>query len=64
MLKLNVTAALRKHTSLHRPPELPCPICGKLFHNQTYLMRHANSVHAEAEDKKYKVGPVAEVKYC
>ena len=62
-------AALRKHASLHRPPELvrhdsldlplyrslqPCPICGKLFHNQTYLMRHANAVHADAEDKKYK----------
>ena len=52
---LILKAALRKHSSLHKPPELPCPICGKLFHNQTYLMRHATSVHGESEDKKFKV---------
>ncbi len=51
----NLLAALRKHSSLHKPPELPCPICGKLFHNQTYLMRHATSVHGDSEDKKFKV---------
>ena len=48
-------AALRKHSSLHRPPELPCPVCGKLFHNRTYMLRHANSAHRDPEEKKFKV---------
>ena len=46
--------ALKKHSSLHRPPELPCPICGKLFHNSQYLLRHAMSAHGNDSDKKHK----------
>ena len=37
---------------VYRPPELPCPICGKLFHNSQYLMRHANSAHGN--QKRFK----------
>ena len=61
-LIFDLIAALRKHSSLHKPPELPCPICGKLFHNQTYLMRHATSVHGDSEDKKFKVVMLINIK--
>ncbi|XP_023336017.1 zinc finger protein 366 [Eurytemora carolleeae] len=46
--------ALRKHSSLHKPPEHSCPICGKLFHNRQYLSRHALSQHAEQGIQKHQ----------
>ena len=34
--------------------ELPCPMCGKLFHNKKYLDRHARQVHTQQADMKFK----------
>eukprot|EP00088_Acartia_fossae_P056852 TRINITY_DN6625_c0_g1_i5.p1 TRINITY_DN6625_c0_g1~~TRINITY_DN6625_c0_g1_i5.p1 ORF type:complete len:532 (+),score=87.58 TRINITY_DN6625_c0_g1_i5:47-1642(+) len=46
--------SLTIHMSLHKPPEMPCPMCGKLFHNKKYLDRHARQVHTQQQDMKYK----------
>eukprot|EP00088_Acartia_fossae_P004585 TRINITY_DN11973_c0_g1_i1.p1 TRINITY_DN11973_c0_g1~~TRINITY_DN11973_c0_g1_i1.p1 ORF type:complete len:532 (-),score=107.87 TRINITY_DN11973_c0_g1_i1:32-1627(-) len=44
---------LANHMSLHKPPELPCPICGKLFHNKKYVDRHAKSAHVQQQDMRF-----------
>jgi len=51
---LSSRMALKKHASLHKPPEHECPICGKLFHNKAYLSRHAISQHGEQNVKKHQ----------
>ena len=33
--------------------ELPCPICGKLFHNKKYVDRHAKSAHVQQQDMRF-----------
>jgi len=51
---LATKTALKKHVTLHKPPGLSCPICGKLFHNQAYLTRHALSQHGNRSDQKHQ----------
>eukprot|EP00088_Acartia_fossae_P051533 TRINITY_DN5789_c0_g1_i4.p1 TRINITY_DN5789_c0_g1~~TRINITY_DN5789_c0_g1_i4.p1 ORF type:complete len:528 (+),score=91.14 TRINITY_DN5789_c0_g1_i4:34-1617(+) len=46
--------SLTHHMSLHKPPEFPCPICGKLFHTKRYVALHSKRVHAQPEAMKYK----------
>jgi len=46
--------SLTIHMSLHRPPEMECPMCGKMFHNKKYLDRHARQVHTQQQDMKFK----------
>eukprot|EP00088_Acartia_fossae_P051530 TRINITY_DN5789_c0_g1_i10.p1 TRINITY_DN5789_c0_g1~~TRINITY_DN5789_c0_g1_i10.p1 ORF type:complete len:534 (+),score=88.53 TRINITY_DN5789_c0_g1_i10:34-1635(+) len=46
--------SLIRHMSLHKPPEFPCPICGKLFHTKRYMNLHTKRTHAQPQDLKFK----------
>ena len=36
------------HMTLHKPPSIACPHCGRLFHTDRYLDRHIKSQHTSA----------------
>jgi uncharacterized Zn-finger protein len=44
---------LKVHMSLHFPPTIPCPDCGKKFHKNYYLKRHMRAQHTPDQMRRF-----------